>query len=146
MPNDHSMKDKFLDELGPYQDGDEGADGSAAPSNRTVGQAPTLQLRLKSGRECAVPYPYITFLDYDPGVGIILESPTLNVVVKGHGLRQLFRQIAEHKRLYVEEFTSPARRMALNENRSRVEGIVITKPKKAKEEEDDTGNVEIING
>jgi hypothetical protein len=122
------------------------SDEGQAPGSRTVGQSPMLLLRMKNGDEFAAPYPYLAWADYKPQDGITLEYPTRHVVIHGYGLEHLFRQIAEHKRTVVEEISSPSGRLATHENRARVTKIEITKPKKTKEEEDDTRGAKDING
>jgi hypothetical protein len=131
MPNDHSHVSKLLAEIAPRHpgDGEIPDDEGTALSSRGVGQAPMLQLRLKNGAEVAAPYPYMAWADYDPEIGITLEFPTRHVVIKGHALGHLFRQIAEHKRTVVEELTTPSRRLATHEDRSAVSEILITEPK-----------------
>ena len=143
MPDDYSFAKKLLNET-PRADS-EGQDSAAEDSresgaltSRSVGQLPTLQLRFKDGRASAAPYPYMTWLDYDPAVGITLEFATRQVVIQGHGLDQVFTQIAAHKRVVVEELSAPAKMLPGNGGKALISRIDIQKIEDLEEAKEET--------
>jgi hypothetical protein len=134
MPKDLSFAERALQEStaarrpgnpGPAAESESDERPESSITTRTSNQ-PTLQLRFKDGRESAVPYPYITWYDYDPAKGITLETPAHDVHIEGTGLSFVFRQIASHKRQIVDELSSPGKTLAANEVRSHVAAIRVT--------------------
>ena len=126
MLSERTFTEKVLSRIGQTEAPEPEEDGrESALTSRISGQLPTLLLRMKSGKMAAVPYPYITWYDYDPDKGITLELPNVNIHIGGHGLDHVFVQIAAHKRVVVEELSAPERKLHAGEKRPIVSEIRI---------------------
>ena len=62
-----------------------------------------LDLRFKDGTRSAIPYGYITELDFDPDAGITLTTASKTVAITGRGLLPVYTAIATQTALAVCE-------------------------------------------
>ena len=62
-----------------------------------------LDLRFKDGTRSAIPYGYITDLDFNPQTGIVLATAAKTVTITGRGLLPVYNSITTQTALAVSE-------------------------------------------
>jgi hypothetical protein len=89
-------------------------------------QAVMLELRLKTGDLKAIGYSYLVGVDYNPGVGIVIDFTGHKVNVTGRNLLPIFNALVRHRVTYIREFDASAD--LAEESATVVLGIAVEEP------------------
>lgn len=71
-----------------------GADRNNAPA--------CLELRLRDGKRCALPYTFFTELSFEPDKGIDILTNTKRICITGRNLTQLYEYLASYRVRFVQ--------------------------------------------
>lgn len=69
-------------------------------------QAIMLDLRLKTGRFKALPYSYITSIDFDPSETLEIFVSDQHIKIRGRNLHKLYSYLLRHKVTFIQESLS----------------------------------------
>lgn len=62
-----------------------------------------LDIQFQDGKQKAIPYTYLSGIDYDPSNGIVLEFMEKKITISGRNLEKLYEYLLLHRVNYIKE-------------------------------------------